>query len=353
MTFRVTVQQFGEPLAVETGQTILEAALARGIAYPHGCRSGNCGACKSELLSGEVEMSPYSEYALTASEKDSGLILACRAVPWSDCAVKYLEFDDTVAHPLRHLVCRVSAVDALTHDIKRVRLKILEGGPFDFTAGQYASITFPGLPARDYSMANRPSETTIEFHIRLIPGGAVTPYVARHLKVGDKLKVFGPHGTSYLRERHTGPIIALAGGSGLAPIKSIVETALAAGAAQPIHLYFGVRDERDLYLEDHFKKLAAKHKGLVFVPVLSEPSKATKRRTGVLADAVRQDFAGLAPQGLAPQSLDGAKAYLAGPPIMVETAVAALEALGLRRQDCHADAFYSEAEKAALTQTAS
>jgi CDP-4-dehydro-6-deoxyglucose reductase/ferredoxin-NAD(P)+ reductase (naphthalene dioxygenase ferredoxin-specific) len=343
MTFRVTVQQFGEPFPVETGQTILEAALARDLAYPHGCRSGNCGACKSELLSGEVEMSPYSEYALTPAEKAGGLILACRAVPWSDCAVKFLEFDDTVAHPLRHLVCRVSAVDNVTHDIKRMRLKILDGGPYDFTAGQYASITFPGLPARDYSMASRPGEPSLEFHIRLLPGGAVTPFVAKHLKVGDKIKVFGPHGTSYLRERHGGPIVALAGGSGLAPIKSIVETALAAGAAQPIHLYFGVRDERDLYLEDHFKKLAAKYRNLTFVPVLSEPQKATKRRTGFLAEAVRQDFT----------SLDGAKAYLAGPPVMVETAVAALESLGLRRQDCHADAFYTEAEKAALAPTGS
>lgn len=348
MSFRVTVAQFQEPITVEMGQTILEAALARDLSYPHGCRSGNCGACKSELLSGEVEMSPYSDYALTAGEKAGGLILACRAVPWSDCAVKYLEFDDTVAHALRHLVCRVSAVDDLTHDIKRVRLKVLEGGPYDFTAGQYASVQFPGQPARDYSMANRPDEPGLEFHIRLVAGGAVTPYVAGRLKVGDKVKVFGPHGTSYLRARHTGPILALAGGSGLAPIKSIIETALAAGSTQPIHLYVGVRDERDLYLEDHFKKLARKHGNLAFVPVLSEPSKATKRRRGFLADVVRQDFT-----AATSSALDGAKAYLAGPPVMVETAVAALEALGLRRQDCHADAFYSEAEKAALAQTAS
>lgn len=341
MSFRVTVAQFHEPFTAEMGQTVLEAALARDLPYPHGCRSGNCGACKSELLSGEVEMSPYSEYALSPAEKAGGLILACRAVPWSDCAVKYLEFDDTVAHPLRHLVCRVSAVDGLTHDIKRLRMKVLEGGPYDFSAGQYARVEFPGQPPRDYSMANRPDEATLEFHVRLVPDGAVTPYVAKRLKVGDKAKVFGPHGTSYLRARHGGPLLALAGGSGLAPIKSIVDTALRSRAAQPIHLYFGVRDERDLYFEDHFKKLAARHRNLTFIPVLSEPSQPTTRRTGFLADAVRRDFT----------SLDGAKAYLAGPPIMVETAVAALEGLGLRRQDCHADAFYSEAEKAALAPT--
>lgn len=340
MSFRVTVKQFTDPLTVEMGQTILEAALERDLSYPHGCRSGNCGACKTELLAGEVEMSPYSEYALTAAEKAGGLILACRAVPWSDCTVKFLEFDDTAAHPLRHLICRVVGVANATHDIKRVRLKILDGGPYTFSAGQYASVQFPGQPARDYSMANRPDDPELEFHIRLMAGGAVTPYVANRLKIGDKVKVFGPHGTSYLRDRHTGPVLALAGGSGLAPIKSIVDTALANGAAQPIHLYVGVRDERDLYLEDHFRKLAKKHPNLSFVPVLSEPTAATTRRTGFLADALRADFT----------TLDGAKAYLAGPPIMVETAVAVLEALGLPRPDCHADAFYSEAEKAALTQ---
>jgi CDP-4-dehydro-6-deoxyglucose reductase/ferredoxin-NAD(P)+ reductase (naphthalene dioxygenase ferredoxin-specific) len=343
MSYRVTVKQFTEELAVETGQTILEAALARDLSYPHGCRSGNCGACKSELLSGEVEMAAYSEYALSDAEKASGLILACRAVPWSDCEVKYLEFEEIVAHPLRHLACKVVSLDSPTHDIKRIRLKVLDGGPYTFTAGQYASVEFPGQPARDYSMANRPSDDELEFHIRLLPGGAVTPYVANQLKRGDQVKVFGPHGTSYLRDKHTGPIVALAGGSGLAPIKSIVETALASGLGQPIHLYFGVRDERDLYLEDDFKKLAKKHRNLTFVPVLSEPSKATKRRAGFLCDVIRDDF----------RTLDGAKAYLAGPPVMVETAVAALEALGMRKQDCHADAFYTEADKAKLNKAAS
>ncbi len=172
-----------------------------------------------------------------------------------------------------------------------------------------------------------------------MPGGAVTPYVANQLKPGDTVKVSGPLGTSYLRDKHTGPIVALAGGSGMAPIKSIVETALGHGFKQPIALYFGVRAERDLYLEDHFGALAAHHPNLTFVPVLSRARRADARAArGFLADAVRSDF----------PSLDGTKAYLAGPPVMVETAVAALTELGVRRQDCHADAFYTEAEKAAL-----
>jgi naphthalene 1,2-dioxygenase ferredoxin reductase component len=338
MGFAVKVRQFDQILDVEMGQTILEAALARDLPYPHGCRSGNCGACKSELVSGEVEMSPYSEFALSAAEKANGLILACRAVPWSDCEVKFLDPEETVVHPLRHMICRVVELSHATHDIRVVRMKIESGGPYNFAAGQYASVQFAELPARDYSMANRPDDDVLEFHIRLLPGGAVTPHVAQVLKVGDAVKVVGPYGSSHLREKHTGPVLALAGGSGLAPIKSIVETALAQGAQQKITLYFGVRAERDLYLEDHFTALCRRHPNLDFIPVLSQAEAPTQRRTGFLADAVRADF----------HELDGAKAYLAGPPIMVETAMTALMEMGLRRQDCHADAFYTEAEKAAI-----
>ncbi len=338
MGFAITVRQFDAPLDVGTGDTILQTALDAGLQYPHGCQSGNCGACKSRLYSGEVEMSPYSEFALTEAEKESGLILACRSVPWSDCEVAYLEQDEVVAHPLRKLTCTVRELDRMTHDIIRMRLSIEAGGPFDFTAGQFAQVKFGNLPPRDYSMANRPGGELLEFHIRRIPGGAVSAHVNTELKVGDTVHIDGPHGISYYRAKHTGPIVALAGGSGLAPIKSIVEEALAQGAGQPIHMYFGVRDERDLYLQDHFSDLAARHPNLSFIPVLSEPSGKTPHRTGYLADVVAADFT----------DLDGAKVYLAGPPIMVETCVERVHERGTADEDCHADAFYTEADKAKL-----
>ncbi|MDJ0949758.1 MAG: 2Fe-2S iron-sulfur cluster-binding protein [Alphaproteobacteria bacterium] len=346
MSFKVKIRQELEAhpdgIGVEMGGTILEAALTAGIAYPHGCQSGNCGACKSELLSGDVQMSPYSEHALSKAEADQGLILVCRSVPWSDCEVAWLEPDDLAVHPTRQMDCRVVELADATHDIKRMRLAIDSGGPFSFSAGQYASITFPSLPPRDYSMASRPDEDLLEFHIRLVPGGAVTPFVTDRLKVGDHVRVAGPIGTCFLREAHRGPIIAMGGGSGLAPIKSIVETALDKGLPQDIHLYFGARTERDVYLEDHFQALAARHANLSFEVVLSEPDGPTARRTGFLHEALAADYA----------DLDGAKVYLAGPPVMVESAVAAAEALGVRRQDCHADAFYTEEDKARMEATA-
>jgi len=338
MAFKVAIRRHGDPVDVEVGQTILEAALAAGVPYPHGCRSGNCGACKSRLHAGEVEMAPYSEFALTPAEAGEGLVLACRAVPWSDAEIEWLDPNETVVHPLRVMTCRVVAIEDMTHDIKRIRLEIVSGGPFTFSAGQYAALTFEGQKPRDYSMANRPDEPELEFHIRRTGAGGASHFVAERLKVGDLVRVEGPYGSSHLRASHAGPIVAIAGGSGLAPMKAIVEEALALGRGQPVALYFGARAERDLYLEDHFAGLAALHANFRFVPVLSEPRGPTSRRTGFVHEAVAADYA----------DFDGMKAYIAGPPPMVEAAARLLQERGMRHQDIHADAFYTEAEKASL-----
>ncbi|HKU98425.1 MAG TPA: 2Fe-2S iron-sulfur cluster-binding protein [Vineibacter sp.] len=330
----VKISNTGAVLDCGTGVTILEAALDAGIPYPHGCQSGNCGACKSHLLDGAVDMEGYSEFALMDEERERGLILACRAVPDMPCEVAWLDEDDLIVHPRRVLTATVAAIDNATHDIKRVLLDVNSGGPFTFSAGQYASVSFAGAPARDYSMANRPDDKLLEFHIRRMPDGNTSAHVATNVKLGDKVRVEGPFGTSYLRESHRGPILAIAGGSGLAPIKSIVEQALARKMPQHIYLYFGVRDERDLYLENHFAALAATHPTLHFVPVLSEPDGATARRTGFLHEVVGRDFA----------DVDGCKAYVAGPPVMVDAATKLLTARGMRRIDVHADAFYTAAE---------
>lgn len=337
VAYRVGIRQIEGPVMVQAGETILDAAFAAGHDFPCGCQSGNCGACKSVLLDGAVDLAPYSEYALSDAERAAGQILACRAMPTSDCEIAWLSGDEVANHPQRKLTTRVEAFDPLTHDIRLLRLRIEEGGPFTFTAGQYAQLGFEGLPDRDYSMANQPDAGVLEFHVRVVPGGTVSAYVGSgKLRLGDVVGVSGPRGISFLRESHRGPILALAGGSGLAPILSIVERALALGLKQPIHLYLGVRDERDVYFEDRLRALAAKHANLKAAILLSEPSALTARRTGFLADALAADFT----------ALDGAKAYLAGPPVMVDTCMAALGRLGLKREQCHADAFFTAADRA-------
>ncbi len=335
MVASVRIRQWPTPIGLAPGQTVLDAALTVGVPYPFGCQSGNCGACKSMLISGSVDLATYSEFALTDEEKAQGLVLACRSMADDDIELAWLEGEDIALHAQRRLDCRVTALDRLTHDITGVTLAIEAGGPFGFTAGQFARVTFPGQKTRDYSMANRPDEAQLAFHIRHMSGGAVSAYVANELTLGTPVKVEGPNGIAHLKEAHTGPILAIAGGSGLAPIASIVETALAKGRRGPVHVYFGARDERDVYLEPRFRALADRHPNLTYTVVLSQPSGPTGRRTGFLHEAVAADF----------QSLDGAKAYVAGPPVMVEAMTPLLVARKMRREDIHADAFYTDADK--------
>src|ERR1043166_4314850 len=158
MTARVTIRNFGAVIQVPEGDTILDVALDQGLDYPHGCRSGNCGACKSVLHGGEVELAEYSEFALSPEERAAGQILACRAMPQRDCEVSFVDPDERADHPRRLLDCRVAELVRATHDIIIVRLEVLAGGPFLFSAGQYASVSFGDLPPRDYSMANHPDE---------------------------------------------------------------------------------------------------------------------------------------------------------------------------------------------------
>ena len=329
MSFTVHVAPFDTDLTVEMGQTILDAALAAGLAYPHGCTAGNCGACKSDLIAGEVDLLPHSEFALTSTEAASGKILACRAVPWSDASVALLGDDEFVAHAERHVTARIVAIDRLADDVVGVRLDQLAGGPLTFSAGQYATLAFAGQPERDFSMANAPANPTLEFHLRLIPGGRVSGYVARDAAPGDLVRVRGPFGGGYVRERHTGPVLLAGGGTGLAPMLAIADVLFARDPERAVVLYAAARDRGNLYAHDRIDALAANHPALRVHRVLSEPSGAHPYRSGFLADAVAADAGDLA----------GWKAYLAGPPIMVDTTVAVLEARGLARRDIHADAF--------------
>ncbi|MEJ5021108.1 2Fe-2S iron-sulfur cluster-binding protein [Ochrobactrum vermis] len=332
MTARsVDIRQARRTLDVQEGQTILDAALAAGISYPHGCRSGRCGSCKSRLIEGEVELLQHSRFALTDEEKTGGLILACRAVPQTNAAVAWLGSDeDDAVEPPRRLDAVVTGLDDLTHDIKLVRIAPADGSSLLFTPGQYAQIGFDGAPARSYSMASRHGDDSLEFHVRRVPGGVTSEHVHGALRPGDKVTLEFPLGSSYLRQHHSGPILCIAGGSGLAPIKSIVETALAHGMKQPIHVYFGVRAQRDLYLVEHFQTLAKRHPNLTFAPVLSEAQSA-QYRSGFVTQFVAEDIS----------DLDGWKAYVAGPPLMVDAAMEVTFARGLRREDIHADVFFT------------
>lgn len=350
MPLTVTVADLDQSAPAEEGTTVLDALLAHNIGFAYSCQAGNCGTCKCELVSGEIMELEYSEHALSADERARGIVLACRSQMWGDVVVRRLDAEDFVMHPSRVMRCRVEELSSMTHDVLRLRLEIVSGGPFTFSPGQYAQLEFPVVPGllRDYSMANRPEEKLLEFHIRVMPGGSVSQRIAGALKAGDMVRVKGPLGTSYLRAEHAGPMLCIAGGSGLAPIKSIAESALAARFDRPVHLYFGVRSERDVYFEKELAQMQQHFPGFRAHIVLSDPAAAPAantmlpRRFGLVTNAVAADFA----------RMEGFKAYFAGPPPMVDAASEIARSHGIRLRDIHADAFFpaaAEPEKVAVT----
>jgi CDP-4-dehydro-6-deoxyglucose reductase/ferredoxin-NAD(P)+ reductase (naphthalene dioxygenase ferredoxin-specific) len=328
-----------ETVQAQDGETILDAALRNGVGFAYSCQAGNCGTCKCEYVSGEIFELEYSEHALSAAERSRNVVLACRTQVWSDVHIRRLSAEEFVVHPSRVMQCRVEELAPLTHDVVRLRLGIEAGGPFTFSAGQFAKLefAFASDQPRDYSMANRPDQPQLEFHIRVLKGG-VSAMLAERLKVGDAVRVSGPFGTSYLRAQHSGPILAIAGGTGLAPIRSIVAAALAAGLPGPIHLYVGMRAERDVYGESELRQWAQRHRNLHVHVVLSEDGASSQaaRRFGLVTEAVAADFA----------DLSGFHAYLAGPPAMVDAATEVFRKRGLGPRYIHADAFYSAAPQA-------
>lgn len=321
---KVTLRDTGA--VFETGRgTILDAALKAGIILPHECRTGSCGTCKCRLVSGLATMDPWESSALSREEAAAGLILACRARAKTDVVVSQLR--TVAAHPIRQFAARVVSIDAPTHDVRVVRLE--PPSPIAFSAGQYARLTFGEVPPRSYSMANRPSEPVLEFHIRLVPRGVASFHVGSVLQVGDEVQVEAPFGTAHLGDDPDAPILAVAGGTGLAPIRSIVREALAVSPERRIAVYLGVRDECDVYGETEMLGLKHRHPGLTFTAVLSQPSAATERPTGFVHSAVAVDFG----------DLSGWIVHAAGPPLMVEALKATAMAKHVLPTEIHVDPF--------------
>ncbi len=325
----ITIEQVGTQLPARRG-TILDAALAAGVPFPHSCRVGECGACKSRLIAGEVRSEPPADPAiLTPSERAERVILPCRSWPKSDVTIAWLaDVEVPALVPVRRASAVVVGLEDSTHDIRRLFLEVSDG-PLTFEAGQYCLLHFGDLPGRSYSMANRPDEPVLEFHVRRRPEGLASRYIAEQLRLGDAIGLEGPFGTATLRQTHTGPMIVAAGGSGLAPIRSIIRTALARGSDRMIHCYFGVRDERDVYCEPELRALAAAHPNFRLEIVLSEARRTGGRRSGLVHEAIAEDFS----------HFDGTKLYVAGPPPMVDAVTAVATSRGVEMRDIHADSF--------------
>ena len=332
MSHQVTIQPSGHVYSVPDQETFLGAAIDAGLNLPYGCRNGACGACKGKVLSGEVDYGNYQATALSDAEKESGLALFCCAKPLTDAVIECREVSALNGIKPRIMPARVQMMEKLSHDVMALFLKLPSNERMQFLAGQYIEFILKDGKRRAFSLANAPhNDEFLELHLRLVPGGTFTEYVFKEMQEKAILRLEGPFGSFYLREDSDKPIVFVAGGTGFAPIKGLLEHIFHQNTAREMVLYWGAKTLEDLYMPALPKAWASMYPHFKFVPVLSEPlaSDAWTGRTGLVHQAVLDDFA----------DLSGHQVYCCGAPVMVDTANAAFKGRGLPDDEFFSDAF--------------
>jgi NAD(P)H-flavin reductase/ferredoxin len=339
--FSAKILPLGKSITVEGGnssENLLKVALENGIRWPHNCRVGSCGTCRCKLLSGQIKPLNDFSYVLSGEELDAGYILACQTMLKSDIEVEVqldVHINGVDLAKSRQVSGKIIEVKPLTHDILDVRME-LDGDFNDYLPGQYADIVVPGIidRARSYSFSNSPANEKpnhVSFFIRKVKNGELTEWLNEGSRVGQKIILEGPHGSFYLREPE-GPIVLVAGGSGLAPIRALLQQIVGEGIKSDITLIFGARTRQDLYCLDEIAEFAASLNGkFKFVPVLSveKNSDGWAGAVGNCPDAITQDML----------ELKRSHAYLCGPPVMVDAAIDRLKSLGLDENRIFFDKF--------------
>ena len=333
---KITIEPFHHELECEDRETVLKAALRQGLFIRYGCKNGGCGTCKSRLIDGDID-EPPSTFCLNPSERDDGWFLPCVSVPADDCTVdissmglseeEFLSGDQSGEYETR-----IEINEALTKDIRRLRLRIFDGEGMKFTAGQFANIQIPGTQLlRPYSMANSPGENNIlEFVIKVFPEGKFSQLLERRLKAGDSLQVHGPYGELRIRLSHRN-IIMVAGGSGLAPLLSMLYQLVEKGNDRPVQLFFGARTIDDFYYIEDIQAAQRRMPALEFIPVLSKSwPDDWQGETGLVTEAISRHR----------ESFRHYDAYLCGPPPMIDAATSLLVERGVRPRNVYFDAFY-------------
>lgn len=310
MAFEITVLPSQHTFAAEAGETILNAALRQGVMLPYGCGDGSCGACRGKVVSGQVEHGSAPSHVLSDQDRAAGGALLCCASARSDLA---LEARELPAQPprVKTLPARVQKLTRAAPDVMLIELKLPPNEHLQFLPGQYLEILLKGGARRAFSLANAPADDScLQLHVRHLPGGLFTDQVFTTMKERDILRVCGPRGSFFLREDSAKPMLLVAGGTGLAPIKAIVEHAVAKRSTRPMAVYWGGRTLADLYLLPLAEQWAAA--GVRFVPVLSEPAAGDHwcGRSGFVHAAAMVDY----------PDLSGHQVYVCGSPAMVAAA---------------------------------
>jgi phenol/toluene 2-monooxygenase (NADH) P5/A5 len=337
-SFTITIEPLDRTVECGADQAILDACLRAGVWLPHACTHGTCGTCKLQVLDGDVEHNDASDFALMEFERNEGKTLVCVATPTSDVTLEAdIEVEEGVTyHPVRDFVGTLVSIDDVARETRRLVIDL--DHEIAFNPGQYVTIEVPGSDAtRTYSMANPPGEPgRIELQIRRTPGGLATDgWIFKNLAPGDALKMSGPFGRFFLREARTEPAILIGGGTGLAPLKSIVRHVLDSGLEQRMYLYQGARTRADLYDVEFFKGLEEEYADqFTYRPCLSDEE--WDGPTGLVTDVVAADF----------PTCRGHTAYLCGPPPMVEAALKTLMRKRLFPKDIYREDFFDSSDKA-------
>lgn len=345
MGYQLTFESTGQVLEVEDGQTILDASLRAGIYLPHACCHGLCATCKIAVTDGEVDHGAASNFALMDYEREEGKALACCATLQSDVTIdaEIEDEPDALNLPVQDYRGTVSRIQDLTPTVKGIWIELDTPTRIVFQAGQYINLVVPGeAQSRAFSIASAPAVSgEIELNIRRVPGGVATGWVHDTLKAGDSVRFSGPYGRFFVRQsaHQAGqlPYLFLAGGSGLSSPRSMILDLLAQGCTRPIALVNGARHQAELYHHEEFVALAAQHAQFDYVPVLSnEPEDSGwAGARGIVHDAAKAHFN---------NDFRGRKAYLCGPPLMIEACISTLMQGRLFERDIYTEKFISAAD---------
>lgn len=332
MAFKITLDASGHTFEAEENEFILSAALRQGISFPYGCRTGSCGTCLGQVISGNIEYPEGLPLTVMEHEHKKGKAVFCVSVAKSDLVLDVKEIESTTDIEIKILPARVASLRKLADDVMEMSLTLPANERLAFRAGQYIEFILRDRSRRAFSIANSPlNDEVIELHLRHVEGGTFTDHVFNEMKEKAILRFEGPFGTFHISDNFNRPLILIAGGTGFAPIKAMVEELIETVDTRPIHIYWGARAKVDLYRNDLPEKWAFQHESIKYTPVLSEPDDKDEwqGRTGFVHSAVAEDFA----------DLSGFDVYVAGPPPMVDAAEASFIKQGLPKDQLHSDSF--------------
>lgn len=331
MQYTVHIKPKGYNLTVKAGETVLAAALRQGFNFPHDCQNGVCGTCKGRLLEGQVEYDEPLLAALTEAEREAGYALFCSAKPVSDLVIHVEGVLGPEQLPVKKLNYKIQILEQLTPTIYRVILQPPLEDHIYYRAGQYFEILHRDTSPQPFSIANAPlgDNKSLEIHIRSRPDNLSMEELISEMKTVGELRINGPLGNCILRREPAYPMIFAAGGTGIAPLKAIIEQALAEGVKQPIYLYWGVRILSDFYLQALITRWAKYLPNFHYIPILSGKDELNKwkGRTGWVHEAIIQDH----------PNLEHFHIYASGPTEMVYAALHAFKSHGLNRALMYSD----------------